>query len=435
MMNKLTFLKHWFNNDGYVEKGAIQSMVSIQLDSEDSAGAFKNIPGAVFVEDGVFKTLINGEVIKLDGDVTKPYCYMNDRFEFPKDFHPVLKGKELLSTFGLMLFNIIIFYEPLGGAVEYINKSFSKGLIQKVISDVMVDEPEEGEVLPEGKAGVKACLRVTENCYFLEGLGQFFIKPGGVDTLTVDPSVLRRRDELFAKHKDKLSDPVVFTAIMDELVDMDRVIQMSGPSKEFYINDGFISNARKRMFIAFGIEPNPTMTGWVPMTQSLDEGTDEKLLPHYINTAVEGSFGRAMATGEGGSRVKEISRLISRASIVKDVTDCGSPVGEKVLIREGNSKSWVGSYFIDGNKLGKITEDNHKGFIGKTLAMRVPQFCIIKEGNFCETCLGDQLGKSGDMFTAEVILIPTNFMLYEMKKAHISGRGVSHLDLRLAIRT
>lgn len=433
-MNKLTFLKHWFNNDGYIEKAAIQSIISIQLDSPDSAAAFKEVPGGVFVEDGVFKTVIDGEVVKLDGDVSNPYCYMNDRFEFPKDFHPVLKGKEVLSTFGLMLFNIVIFYEALGGVVDYVNKSFNKGLIEKVVGGVMVDEPEEGEELPEGKVGVKACLKVTENCYFLEGLGQFFIKPGGMDTLSVDPSILRRRDELFAKHKDKLSDPVIFTAIVDELVDMDRAIQMSGPSKEFYINDGFISNARKRMFIAFGIEPNPTMTGWVPMIQSLDEGTDESLLPNYINTAVEGSFGRAMATGEGGSRVKEISRLISRASIVKDVIDCGSPVGENVLMREGNSKSWIGSSFLDGKKLGKITEENHKSFIGKTLSMRVPQFCTIKDGNFCQTCLGDQLGKSGDMFTAEVILIPTNFMLYEMKKAHVAGSTNVKLDLSIAIK-
>lgn len=434
-MNKLEFLKHLFNNELYIEKVVLQSIISIQLDDDTSAGAFKKIPGAVYVEEGQFKTVIKDEVVLIEGDVSQPLYLMDDRYDFPKDFHPVLKGKGITSTFGLMLFNIVLFYEPLKGLVDYVNKVFTGKIIEKIINDVMVDEPEEGEELPEGKAGVKACLRVTENCYFLEGLGQLFIKPGGLDTLSVDPSILVRRDELFEKHKDTLKDPVVFTKIIDELVEMDRKIQMNGPSKDFYIKDSFISNSRSRMFIAFGIEPNTTATGWVPMKKALDEGTEEELLVHYINTSVEGSFSRSMATGKGGSRVKEISRLIARATITEDVLDCESPVGEKILITSDNSKFWIGSSYITKGKVLKVTHENHVDLVGSVLEIRVPQYCIVKGGNYCQTCLGESLGRSGNMFTSEITLIPTRFMLNSMKGMHVSSRHAVLLDLKTSIKS
>lgn len=434
-MTKLEYLKLFFNEKGYGSKAAIQSIISIQMEDEDSSGAFKKIPWAVFVEGGKYNVIVDGEQRTVEGDVKIPFCYMDDKFDFPADFHVCLKGKALTSTFGLMLANVVLLWEPFKDKVDYVNKFFSKGLIQGTIDRLMVDDPKEGETVPEGKVPVKDCLLFSSNSQFLHGLGTFSIKPGGIDAITVSPAVLALRDKLFAqlKAEGKMNDSVAFTAAVEQVVELDRQEQMKGPSKNFYIADKYISTARKRMFIAFGIEQNPTGDGWVALPNSLNEGIDPEQIVTYVNTAVGGAYSRSMATGEGGSQVKEVLRLIGRSRVEGE--DCKSPVGESIVLTVKTAKNWVGSYYIGpkGERVA-ITKENYVSLIGLPLSMRVPQHCITKDGNYCRTCLGNGLGAYENRLSAEVVRIPTEAMLTRMKAHHQAGASTRRLDLKVAIR-
>lgn len=432
-MDKLSYLKYFFDTKGYGSKIALQSMIAIQFEDEDSSGAFKKHPDTLFVEGGKFHSFVNGELTVVDGDVEKPFAQMDDRYDFPGDFHPALKGSPITSTFGLMLFNIVLFWEPFKGKVEYVNKRFTEKVILPILSKLMVDNPKDGETVPDDKASVDDCLQLTINSNFLEGLSTHFVKPGGIDALTVDPSIIKRKNELMALHKDELNDPVVFNNIMEELVDMDRKIQLSGPSKNFFIKDKFISTARKRMFIAFGVEPNTDGTGYVGLYNSLDDGIDPNHLAVYINAAVGGSYSRSMATGEGGSRVKEAIRLLGRASV--PIEDCETPKGESIHFDSLKLvESWMGGFFFSKKGPVEITSTNAESLVGKTIIMRVPQYCTTTDGNFCRTCLGSKLGSLGHRVSAEVVLIYTGFMLQRMKEHHSSGKVNTTLDLDKAIK-
>lgn len=445
-MNKVDFLSYWFNNDGYIEKAAIQSVVTIQLEDPSSSEMFKaeadtqlkefGKATGVWVKDGKFFSYVNGEETHIQGDVSEPLFYMTEKVTVPAGFHPMVT-EAMTTTFGLLLFNIVIFYESVGLLQPYVNKEFTKGLIENFYIERMVDDPPEGEDIPQGKASCTQCLELLDNIYYLQGLGQYFIKPGGLDALTVDPSIIKRKYELFEKHKDELNDPVVFNAIVDELVEMDRKIQLSGPSKNFYINDKFISNARKRMFIAFGIEPNQAEGGWVSITSSLDEGTDTKLLNHYINTSIEGSYGRGKATGEGGARVKETIRLFSRIRVNENIDDCGSTVTEPIELRKEVINSWIGGNFLEGKKVVQLTKENKDSYLNKTVNMRVPQYCraeLDEKETYCKVCLGKKLGSVVEQLSSELTLIPTGFMLQRMKGMHIAGTSNVTLDLDLCLK-
>jgi len=434
-MNKLTFYKHWLANQGYAEKAAVQSIISIQFEDEDSSGQFKNIPYAVWVEDGMYYTNIDGGKVSIEGDVERPLFEMDDFYEFPADFHPVLQGKAVGSTFGLMLFNIILFWEVFGAKVQYVNQDFTKDLIQGLLKDLMVDNPEEGQEVPEGKASVDDCMKFTRHCYFLEGLGTYFVKPGGLDTLSLSPTILKRKEELLKQLEadGKVNDPVAFTNMLEELVEMDRKEQLSGPSANFYINDKFISNARKRMFLAFGIEPNPTGDGWVGLTRSLDEGVDPEQLVTYINTAVAGAYSRSMATGEGGAQVKDILKLVGRRRIA-DI-DCNTKLGEIVYMLEQTHKGWIGMYYINEKGVSElITPEVAKANIGKVLTVRSVDLCATAEGNYCQMCSGNGLGKYGNRLSAEVVRVPTESMLRRMKAAHTAGSKTGRMNLATAIK-
>lgn len=446
-MNKLEFLKHWINSVGYATKASIQSVISIQLEGPNSADKFKAIAKeqakegpeegiVVWREGDVFKAILAGNEVTIEGDVNKPLFYMQERITLPSGFHPMVK-KDMVTTFGILLFNVVIFYESVGLIQPYINREFKGSDINNFYIERMADNPPEGEEVTEGKVSVDDCIKLLQNIYFLEGLGQYFIKPGGLDTLTVDPSILKRKKELFEKHKDELDNPVVFNSIVDELVNMDKEIQLNGPSKDFYINPGFITNARKRMFIAFGIEPNHAEGGWVPITNSLDDGTDLTNLVHYINTAVEGSYGRGKATGEGGARVKETIRLTSRFRVNENITDCGSKTTEAILLHPLIIDSWVGGKFLEGNKVINLTKDNKRDYVNKVVNMRVPQYCkagLEEKETYCKTCLGDKLGAVAEQLSSELTLIPTGYMLQRMKGMHVAGTNNVTLDLDVCLK-
>lgn len=433
-MTKLEFLKHFFERRGFESKASIQSLITIQLEDEDSSGKFKEYEHALYIEGGKFWTILDGNPTVVEGDTKQSFVVMDSRFDFPADFHPVLGGTGLTSTFGLMLFNIVLFWEPFKGLVPYRNKSFTKGFIQDVLADIMVDNPKEGETVPEGKASVDDCLKFSSNASFLQGLGWTYIKPGGVDSITINPAIIKRRDELFAQHKHELNDPVVFTTIVEELVEMDRQEQLKGPSKNFYIADKYISTARKRMFIAFGIEQNPTGDGWVALPNSLAEGIDPNEIVTYVNTAVGGAYSRSMATGEGGSQVKEVLRLIGRSRVVGE--NCGSPAGEPMVLTKKTAKTWIGGWYMlkRGGTVEQITKANHESLIGKPLIMRVPQCCTQPDGNYCRTCLGAGLGSYENRLSAEVVRVPTEAMLTRMKAHHQAGASSVRFDLNAAIK-
>lgn len=431
-MTKLEYLKYWLEVKGYAAKAALQSFISIQLDDEDSAGAFKKIEHAVFIEDGKFHAFIDGKQVTIEGDVNLPFYHNDDFLKLPAGFHPVLQGKNFVTTFGLLIFNIILFWEVFGKKVPYVNEEFTSSFIKKTIERLMVDNPKEGETVPEDKASVDDCLKFTRHCNYLEGLGTYFVKPGGIDALTASPKVLKRKEELFAQLKKdgKLNDPVAFTKVIKELVDLDREEMLNGPSANFFINDKFISNARKRMFIAFGIEPKGD--GWVGLSMSLDEGMDPNEIVAYINTAVAGSYSRSMSTGEGGAQVKGILKLVGRRKVGSP--DCGTKLGESRYIHETFGRRWIGSFYCKGTEGILITKDNLAEITGKTVLIRSPAFCAQSEGNYCVKCCGEGLGKLANRLSAEVVRIPTAMMTQRMKAAHTAGASTVVLDLETAIK-
>lgn len=433
-MKKIDYLKHTFEQKAYNEKAFLQSIISIQLEDIESAGEFKKIPYALYLEGGKYWYLEGTHPVEIEHTEDAPLFFIDEPISLPGDFHPCLRGKVTETTFGIFLFNVVLLWEVFGELVPYHNGEFTKDFVCDTLRELMVDNPEEGQEVPEGKAPVDICVtKFSAHCNFLEGLSLFFVRCSSIDALTVPKEVLALRDKLFAENKDKLDDPVVFTGIIDQVVKLDYEIQMKGASNTFYIEKKFIDNSRKRMFIAFGAEYNAETGRFVSLTNSLDEGWDVSEMANYINTAIEGSYNRGKATGEGGARVKETLRLVGR--VRADNPDCQSPVGEEVVLTKSNKKWWTGSYYINSKGQAElITKENVDSLLGRPLKIRVPQFCIEKDGNYCKTCLGTGLGMYTTRVSADVVRVPTNMMLSRMKAVHVAGLSNTTLDLKAALQ-
>lgn len=430
-MNKLDYLKLSFQHRAYNTKEYLISLITIGFDDPDNKAIQSKIPFCLWIENNTFHFNDHeGKTQTLDGDVTEAAFMMDTLLDINSDFHPHIKAP-LTTTFGIFLFNIVLFYECTGDLIPYLNQELTEGLIKPYISDLMCDEL-DGQPIPEGKAGIKKILQINRNSNYLEGILVHIVKCGSHDSLTISPLILKRKAELIKENKDHLSDPIVFNRIVEELVNMDMEIQKKGASNTFYISKDYISNCRKRMFMVFGIEFNSETNQWVPMLDPLTAGWDPLLLTDYINTTIEGSYNRGKATGEGGARVKDILRVMGSSHVAE--TDCNTTGSELIEIRSWNTKRWLGGYVVVDGTPVLLTAANIKSFIGKAVKMRAPQFCNTVDGNYCKVCLGDKLGQFSARLPSDIVKVPTVMMLSRMKSSHISGSSNSKVNLEFVFR-
>lgn len=78
-------------------------------------------------------------------------------------------------------------------------------------------------------------------------------------------------------------------------------------------------------------------------------------------------------------------------------SDCGTIRTIEVELTAKNIKDFTYRYVKQGNSYVVITPDNQKNFVGKTVHMRSPMYCIGvgKEKCLCNKCAGDFFYKLG----------------------------------------
>jgi hypothetical protein len=436
-MHKLDFLFLALKNRAYTKKTFLLSVFSLVHDTPNNNKKLSEAPYAVF-RDKEKKELYfineNKERVVIEGhdNFDRPLFYKNDPITVELDVLDFVKEKTE-TTIGILLTNIVVMYESFGTRTSYINGRISGGTIMGVIDSLMVDNPTPGNPVPEGKASVDDCLKVTKQLDYLEGMNNVFVKASSIDVLTVHPEVIALRDKLLKELEDngKLDDPTAVALAIDEVIALDAKIQYAGPSADFFINGKFIDNARKKMFIIFDMVPDFNTGKYQLLRKSLNEGWDKDHYPEYINTAISASFDRGNATGEGGAEVKVAILLTNRIMIGGQ--DCGSPRTESVKLTKHNFKGWVGGFhLVDGAPV--VINKGDTDLIGKVVNMRVPQFCQQPEDNLCKTCAGNKLGAIETRVSAETVYIFTQFMLTRMKAMHVSQLKTITMTLEQILR-
>lgn len=421
-MHKLDYLFMAFRNRAYIRKSFLMSIFSLVHDDPANRKMLEDVPYAA-IRDDETKTVYfldeNRQKVTIEGgNYALPLFDKNEKITVDTEAHGFITEK-METTIGIFLTNIVVLFESFQNRTNYFNGKIAGGTIQGIIDGLMVDNPEPGQEVPEGKASVDDCLKVTKQLDYLEGMNQVFVKASSIDVLTVHPEVLKLRDELLKQLEDegKLDDPTAVAVAIDKVIALDAKIQYSGPSKDFFINGKFIDNARKKMFIIFDMVPDFNTGKYNLLRKSLDEGWDPDHYPEYINTAISASFDRGNATGEGGAEVKVAILLTNRIRVAGE--DCKTPRTETVKLNKHNFKGWIGGFYMDGGVPKKLSKSD-SDMIGKTVEMRVPQYCTQPEDNLCHVCCGEKLGKIENRVSAEAVYIFTQFMLTRMKAMHVS---------------
>lgn len=325
------------------------------------------------------------------------------------------------TTMGRFLLNKLLLELPFGEQIPYVNETIDIGDLDGVVT----------KLLMASKITTDQVKTYFDNGFFIGNFAELCVPGYSKKSLTTDPNIAKRRDELYREHIHELDDPVVVSKIEDELIAMDQEYLKGDVAMRFYkpMNPGKVFGvARKKLYLSVGgIEAFSNVAGQIDVIpQSLQEGFNEDTFTSFVNEIRKGSFQRGHETRKGGAQTKFIIRIFQ--DLVIDIEDCGTTKGMIFDFDKYSYKDFIGRYVWIKGKWTLVTEENCKTLPGGEQRVRSPMYCK-HEGGICRLCAGEVLRDLQSKQPAMMIVdISSTFMMAAMKNMHGSKLSLCELS-------
>lgn len=342
--------------------------------------------------------------------------------------------EEIVTTYGNALVNQLVLVYAFGAKLKFITGPVKVGAIEKELQDRWNDDMSEEELqqLPPEKQPIRTSeyKRFNEAVGQLPGLAQLCVPSATRKTMTADPAMIKRRDELLAQYGERARDPAVLAEILGELTKMDRAWMAGDPGERFYIKDKSYDIVRLKVFIMQGISSGFGVAGDLIPT-SLDESWDISKLPAMVNQLRDGSYGRGAQTALGGVEVKFNNRIFQNSTIAEQ--DCGSKRGLATVMTKDKVPHYVGNYHLVNGKVERMSEELLLASIGKTFNVRSAAYCLTEGANFCATCMGDRIAETPQALSIHAAGLGSMMMSAFMKLMHGKSLKTAQLDVHASL--
>lgn len=390
-------------------------------------------------------TLEDGRYAVVDKEVEERHQVIEDAMPGEPLFRPLEKlilnpgdlpnvREQVVTTYGNALVNQLVLVYAFNDKLGFLDGLIKIDAIEKEIQDRWDDamSEEDAAKLPIDKQPIrtKEYQRFNEAVGQLPGLAQLCVPSATRKTMTADPAMIKRRDELLALHKDRLNDPVVLATILDELTKMDRKWMKGDPGERFYIKDKSYDVVRLKLFIMQGISSGFGTVGELIAT-SLDETWDISKLPAMVNQLRDGSFSRGAQTALGGVETKFNNRIFQNSTVAEK--DCGSKHGLSILMSKDKAPHYQGNYMVVRGKSVLLTEESLKELEGKVIEVRSPIYCRTSGANFCATCMGDRISSTPQALSTYASDIGGIFLSLFMAAMHGKSLKTEELDIHSSL--
>lgn len=394
---------------------------AVYMTEEESVARRVIRPGKLFTKSlklFVVTEAHNGRIIsseEVTGITTKLSFY--DRFTLETGMIPNYVGEPTETTLGVFLLNNNTLVKAFGDKIPYVNGKWNMGDIEKKIAEQVI----YGAIKPN------EVFRYVDYIHFLSGFNDFCVPALSEKAITANEAVTKRREELFAQYKDQLNDPNVILMIENELIKLDKEQLQGDVSSGFLINGKNFDVQRKRMFLMMGLIESfgDEKDGFNATTTNLNEGWKVGELPTLSNDIRRGSYSRALSTAKSGYLSKMMGRNFQDSSIVMD--DCGTVKGLPIHLDKNNISRWLYRTIIEDDKLTILTSDIINSYLGKTVIVRSPMYCIAKDG-YCYTCMDSRFKAVGiKLLNISPVAISSELLNASLKKMH--GTKVSLLTI------
>lgn len=331
------------------------------------------------------------------------------------------------TTIGNTLLNAIMLVYPFGSKVAFITGKMQGKDIEKQLVKRLKTRPKDKSKESDADLYIDELVKFADAVTQLEYLTPVVVPSGSPKTATINPAILKRRDELYAQHAGKLNDPAIEAEIMNELIALDKKDLEGDVSMGFFTGAKAFDVSRKKRFISIGKESG--FSDHPIVKQSLMEGMRIEDIPASAEAIRHASASRGHQTALGGELVKYLYRIFQNTKIVMD--DCGVRQGGVWQIHKENAFGMIGRYLIEGTKQTLITEETYKNYIGKTIMVRTPQICQAPKPSFCAMCLGPTLNGGDNSLHIAAANIASIIMNIFMKAMHGKALKTKHFDYQI----
>lgn len=387
--------------------------------------------GTFFYDEEGQKQPIEGK-FKLDA----PLFHKYDKLTISQKDFPFLKEAEVETTYGRLLLNMLLVFEPFSGKLPYINTKFNVGKIEDMIAPVLQDDVPEGEEIPTGKIVVKELIKLQKAATFVETLTSIFALSITRAGMLPPPGRGEFKQKLLKAYDGKLTNPIEMAHFQEELQKFDiEYLKEKDPSYGKFM-DKKVIDARGKAFLTQGGESNSFIDQLdvTPILGALDQGID--LTPESFvaaaNTIRYGSFSRGAETVNGGVVAKGLMTALDTWKIVDE--DCGSLLGVERQYTADNIKRLVGRYVIVAGKPVLVeTLTDAQSYIDKVIFVRSQQYCRRPGTETCAICAGKAVSqyKNGQVITT--MEVSSGIMNDSLKKMHNTGITTAALDLKTVL--
>lgn len=412
----------------------LRSIEEVSVDDVEPYGLVKGTNEHYWFLDPVSKEFVDIEDAATDGAM----FYRKDLITLPAGTINVLPSQGAIgTTIGNAIANAIMLFYPFDKRLPYFNggkgntiDKIDPGAISKMVTAMTLSDEEAKGKDPLSYISIEQLKTWMQAVGWMAGLASVVTAGMSEKSIRIAPEVLKRRDELYEEFKDQLGNPAIQARIEDELVKMDKASLKDDPSYDFYYQSKHWANTRKKQLITTGIISSISGSP-VFLAKPLTAGVDAENIPAYSDSIRHSSYSRGHLTALGGELVKYIFRVTQNIKIVEP--NCGTRFGISDKILSGSEGMYVGRYVIQGSNLIEITQDNVKSFLGKDLILRSPAYCITKDGNFCEICMGKDLSRTPKAIHTAAAQPGSVMMNASMKAMHGKALKTVRFDFKTAI--
>ena len=252
-----------------------------------------------------------------------------------------------------------------------------------------------------------------------------------IGVLKKPKEVAALQKKLIAQNKKKLEagDVKVAAEIEKELIDKTKEVLKDDIGMDLYNSGarGSVGNNLKNMNIMRGAVRNLATDSYDIIEGSLMDGLNKKNMAAHSNTILEGAYPKTIDTAISGYIAKELSAAMQTEVLDEKGSDCGSKRTLTVTIPKKYNE-YIYRYIIENEKLICLTPDIIQKYVGKTVQMRSPMYCVGK--NICNMCAGDDFYLINKKFIGLVATkVGTTCTNLNMKKFHSNLVKIQQLDL------
>ena len=164
------------------------------------------------------------------------------------------------------------------------------------------------------------------------------------------------------------------------------------------------------------------------LENALLDGLDKKNMSVHSNTILEGAYPKAVGTADTGYLTKQLSSGLQTEVLGEYGSDCGTKKTLDITIPK-KTEDYLYRYIVENNKLVCLTPEIIGNYVGKTVKMRSPMYCIDRKC-ICNKCAGDNFYKLGKKNLGLVAVTMGGVLLnLNMKKFHDNVIKIQNIDI------